>query len=53
MEYLRQIEEDLSSLGESWKKYAEVKESCDRALLTLKNIRGDCSNNARYCYYAK
>ena len=41
MEYLRQIEADIVSLGnETRKRYPEVKEAADRALSSLKNIRG-------------
>ncbi len=41
MEYLRQIEEDLLSLGlEAKKKYPEIKDSTDRAVSALKIIRG-------------
>lgn len=40
MEFLRQIEEDLQSLGaESKRKHPEVKESTDKAISTLKSIR--------------
>lgn len=41
MEYLRQIEEDLTALGnETKKKHPEIKDSTDRAIATLKTIRG-------------
>ena len=41
MEYLRQIEEDLVSLGnETKRKHPEVKESTDKAITVLKTIRG-------------
>lgn len=40
MEYLRQIEEDLTSLGnEAKKRHPEIKDSTDRAIATLKIIR--------------
>lgn len=41
MDYLRQIEDELVSLGnETKRKYPEVKDATDRALATLKTIRG-------------
>ena len=41
MEYLRHIEEDLVNLGnEAKKKYPEIKDSTDKALISLKSIRG-------------
>ncbi len=40
MEHLRQVEADLQSLGlEAKKKYPEVKEATEKALLALKAMR--------------
>lgn len=40
MDYLRQIEEDIRGLGaEAKKKYPEVKDATERALITLKTMR--------------
>jgi len=41
MEYLRQIDEDLTALGnEAKKRHPEIKDATDRATATLKIIRG-------------
>ena len=39
MDYLRQIEEDIRSLGLETKRYPEIKDATDRALDTIKVLR--------------
>lgn len=44
MDFLRRIEDDVRNLGvESRRKHPEVREAAERALLTLRTMRGKCS----------
>jgi hypothetical protein len=42
MDFLRRIEDDVRNLGvESKRKHPEVREAAERALLTLRTMRGE------------